>query len=78
MADKPSTGLADIIAASTALSDIDGRAGLPSYRGYGIDRRAGSATSGELACLPRRGHLIRPDRQHVGERGLTRAPLERQ
>jgi citrate synthase len=71
MADKPSTGLADIIAASTALSDIDGRAGLPSYRGYGIDQRAGSATSGEIACLPQRGHLIRLDR------GLTRAPLER-
>jgi citrate synthase len=32
MADKPSKGLADVIAASTALSDIDGRAGLLSYR----------------------------------------------
>ena len=27
MADKPSKGLADVIAASTALSDIDGQAG---------------------------------------------------
>jgi hypothetical protein len=28
MADKPSRGLADVIAAPTAVSDIDGRAGL--------------------------------------------------
>jgi hypothetical protein len=27
MADKPSKGLAGVIAASTALSDVDGRAG---------------------------------------------------
>ena len=27
MADKPSKGLADVVAASTALSDIDGQAG---------------------------------------------------
>ena len=36
MADKPATGLADVIAASTAVSDIDGRAGLLFYRGYDI------------------------------------------
>jgi hypothetical protein len=70
MADKPSKGLADIIAASTALSDIDGRAGLPSYRGYDMHRRAGSAMSGRM-------EKTRPDGEHVGERGLTRAPLER-
>ena len=29
MADKPSKGLADVVAASTALSDIDGQAGRP-------------------------------------------------
>jgi citrate synthase len=32
MADKPSKGLAALIAASTALSGIDGRAGQLSYR----------------------------------------------
>jgi citrate synthase len=32
MADKPSKGLADFIAAPAALSDIDGRAGLLFYR----------------------------------------------
>lgn len=34
MAEKPSRGLADVVAASTALSDIDGRAGRLFYRGY--------------------------------------------
>jgi citrate synthase len=63
MADKPSKGLADIIAASTALSDIDGRAGLLFYRGYDIHQLAGSATFEEIACLlqwgrpPTRGEL---------------------
>jgi 2-methylcitrate synthase len=56
MADKPSKGLADIIAASTALSDIDGRAGLLFYRGYDIHQLAGSATFEEVAYLLQRGH----------------------
>jgi 2-methylcitrate synthase len=56
MADKPSKGLADVIAASTALSDIDGRAGLLFYRGYGIHQLAGSATFEEVAYLLQRGH----------------------
>jgi 2-methylcitrate synthase len=56
MADKPSKGLADIIAASTALSDIDGRAGLLFYRGYDIHQLAGPATFEEIAHLPQRGH----------------------
>jgi citrate synthase len=34
MAGKPSRSLADVIAASTAVSDVDGRAGLLFYRGY--------------------------------------------
>jgi citrate synthase len=55
MADKPSKGLADIIAASTALSDIDGRAGLLFYRGYDIHQLAGSATFEEIAYLLQRG-----------------------
>jgi len=56
MADKPSKGLADVIAASTALSDIDGRAGLLFYRGYDIHQLAGSATFEEVAYLLQRGH----------------------
>ena len=56
MADKTSKGLADIIAASTALSDIDGRAGLLFYRGYDIHQLAGAATFEEIAYLLQRGH----------------------
>jgi citrate synthase len=56
MADKPSKGLADIIAASTALSDIDGRAGLLFYRGYDIHQLAGPATFEEIAYVLQRGH----------------------
>jgi len=55
MADKPSKGLADIVAASTALSDIDGRAGLLFYRGYDIHQLAGAATFEEIAYLLQRG-----------------------
>src|SRR5262252_4777825 len=60
MADKPSKGLADVIAASTALSDIDGRAGLLFYRGYDIHQLAGSATFEEVAYLLQRGHPPTP------------------
>jgi citrate synthase len=55
MADKPARGLADVVAASTALSDIDGRAGRLSYRGYDINELAGRATFEEIACLLQRG-----------------------
>jgi citrate synthase len=55
MADKPSKGLADIVAASTALSDIDGRAGRLFYRGYDIHELAGAATFEEIAYLLQRG-----------------------
>ena len=55
MAEKPSKGLADVVAASTALSDIDGRAGRLSYRGYDINQLAGSATFEETAYLLQRG-----------------------
>ena len=56
MADKPSRGLADVIAASTAVSDIDGQAGRLFYRGYDINQLAGSATFEEIAYLLQRGH----------------------
>jgi citrate synthase len=81
MVDKPSRGLADVIAASTALSDIDGRAGLLSYRGYDIHQLAAPATFEEVAYLLQRGHppsvgeLIRPDSEYIGERALTWVPL---
>src|ERR1039457_544247 len=55
MADKPSKGLADVVAASTALSDIDGQAGRLSYRGYDIHQLAGAATFEESAYLLQRG-----------------------
>jgi citrate synthase len=55
MPEKPSRGLADVVAASTALSDIDGRAGRLFYRGYDINEIAGAATFEEIAYLLQRG-----------------------
>ena len=55
MAERPARGLADVIAASTALSDIDGRAGRLSYRGYDINELAGHAGFEEIAYLLQRG-----------------------
>ncbi len=63
MADKPARGLADVVAASTALSDIDGRAGRLSYRGYDINELAGQATFEEIAYLLQRGAA--PDRAQL-------------
>jgi citrate synthase len=55
MPEKPSRGLADVVAASTALSDIDGQAGRLFYRGYDINQIAGAATFEEIAYLLQRG-----------------------
>lgn len=55
MARQPSKGLADVVAAATALSDIDGRIGRLSYRGYDINQLAGEATFEEIAYLLQRG-----------------------
>ncbi len=63
MADAPSRGLADVVAASTALSDIDGRAGLLFYRGYDIHDLAGRASFEEVAFLLQRGKA--PDRSEL-------------
>jgi citrate synthase len=63
MADKPAKGLADVVAASTALSDIDGQAGRLSYRGYDIHDLARAATFEEVAYLLQRGSL--PDRSEL-------------
>ena len=70
MADAPSRGLADVVAAATALSDIDGKAGLLFYRGYDIHELAGNASFEEVAFLLQRGHA--PDR---GELDGYRAEL---
>jgi citrate synthase len=61
MAGEPSRGLADVVAASTALSDIDGRAGLLFYRGYDINDLTGQATFEEIAYLLQRGSVPRQD-----------------
>ena len=63
MADGQSRGLADVVAASTALSDIDGRAGLLFYRGYDINELAGRASFEEIAFLLQRGTA--PDRDEL-------------
>jgi citrate synthase len=55
MPGKPSRGLADVVAAATALSDIDGQAGRLFYRGYDINELAESATFEEIAYLLQRG-----------------------
>jgi citrate synthase len=55
MPGKTSKGLADVVAASTALSDIDGEAGRLFYRGYDINQLAYSATFEEIAYLLQRG-----------------------
>ncbi|HEX7992777.1 MAG TPA: citrate/2-methylcitrate synthase, partial [Streptosporangiaceae bacterium] len=44
-----------VVAAATALSDIDGLAGRLSYRGYDINELAGAATFEEVAYLLQRG-----------------------
>ncbi|HEY9391624.1 MAG TPA: citrate/2-methylcitrate synthase [Mycobacteriales bacterium] len=56
-ATRPAKGLADVVAASTALSDIDGAAGVLSYRGYDIHDLAGHVTFEETAHLLQRGAL---------------------
>jgi citrate synthase len=55
MAGKPSRGLADVVVASTAVSDIDGRDGRLSYRGYDVRQLAGTGTFEEVAYLLQRG-----------------------
>ena len=55
MAGKPSRGLADVVVASTAISDIDGRDGRLSYRGYDVRQLAGTVAFEEVAYLLQRG-----------------------
>ncbi|MGH3327884.1 MAG: citrate/2-methylcitrate synthase [Streptomycetales bacterium] len=57
MADKPARGLADVVAASTAISDIDGTAGRLFYRGYDIHDLVGRVSFEECVYLLQRGSL---------------------
>jgi citrate synthase len=57
MADKPPRGLADVVAASTALSDIDGQQGRLFYCGYDIHDIAGRISFEECVYLLQRGSL---------------------
>jgi citrate synthase len=73
MVDKPAKGLADIVAASTAVSDIDGRAGRLFYRGYDIHDLAGRITFEECVHLLLRGTLPARDELAALEAELAAA-----
>ena len=57
MAEKSPRGLADVVAASTSISDVDGRAGRLFYRGYDIHDIAGRISFEECVHLLQRGTL---------------------
>jgi citrate synthase len=57
MAEKSPRGLADVVAAATSISDIDGRVGRLSYRGYDIHDIAGRISFEECVHLLQRGTL---------------------
>lgn len=57
MPETPARGLADVVAASTAISDIDGRAGRLCYRGYDVHDLAGKVSFEETVYLLQRGDL---------------------
>jgi citrate synthase len=65
-ATKPNRGgLEGVVAATTALSKLDGTAGRLVYRGYNIHDLARSTTFEEIAYLLWYGHL--PNRQELSE-----------
>jgi citrate synthase len=61
MAEKSPRGLADVVAASTSISDVDGRAGRLFYRGYDIHDIAGRISFEECVHLLQRGTLPKQD-----------------
>ena len=73
MAEAPAKGLADVVAASTALSDIDGRAGRLFYRGYDIHDLAGRISFEECVHLLLRGTLPTRAELDVLEHELSEA-----
>ena len=58
-------GLAEVVAAQTALSDIDGKLGILSYCGYDIHDLAANATFEEVVYLLHHQRL--PDRDELDE-----------
>ncbi|HEU0041401.1 MAG TPA: citrate/2-methylcitrate synthase [Jiangellaceae bacterium] len=65
MAGKTPRGLADVVAASTSISDIDGARGRLSYRGYDIHDIAGRVSFEECVHLLQRGSL--PSQSQLAE-----------
>ncbi|HEU0214777.1 MAG TPA: citrate/2-methylcitrate synthase [Jiangellaceae bacterium] len=65
MAEKSPRGLADVVAASTSISDVDGRAGRLFYRGYDIHDIAGRISFEECVHLLQRGTL--PNQSELDE-----------
>lgn len=65
MAEKSPRGLADVVAASTSISDVDGRAGRLFYRGYDIHDIAGHISFEECVHLLQRGTL--PNQSELDE-----------
>ncbi len=61
MAEKSPRGLADVVAASTSISDIDGLEGRLIYRGYDIHDIAGRISFEECVHLLQRGNLPTQD-----------------
>lgn len=57
MAEKSSRGLADVVAATTSISDIDGENGRLFYRGYDINDIAERISFEECVHLLQRGDL---------------------
>src|SRR5919199_3205473 len=62
---KPGKGLEGVVAAETALSDIDGKEGKLWYVGYDIHDLADHATFEEILYLLH--HLDLPDRSQLGD-----------
>jgi 2-methylcitrate synthase len=57
MVERATKGLADIVAANTAISNVDAKSGTLSYRGYDIDQLVGRTSFEEVAHLLQRGAL---------------------
>ncbi|AYY14470.1 citrate synthase [Actinobacteria bacterium YIM 96077] len=73
MADKSSRGLADVVAATTSISDIDGEEGRLFYRGYDINDITGRISFEECVHLLQRGDLPTADELGAFANELTGA-----
>jgi len=73
----PEKGLAEVVAAQTAISDIDGKMGILSYCGYDIHDLAQNATFEEVVYLlhhqrlPNQGELDELNEQLTVERDIS-------